>query len=290
MGTGQAQRVATEAANDVVTSWEADFLGDPTEDMDAAGFIKKLSPDGKFGQTIKVRIVPAMTSQSVANSASTTLTRVNLTTNNNTDRVVSGTSQLAYGVAAINRNVWNQVRDDAQMRSQYKHQLNRSMGEKIDTDVLANAALLSNVITQPDLDGVALAMGVGRVRKTAKSKAKLGEADYRLWVHPDEVGNAFRIPEIREYQIRGNTGSAATGTPVNVYGIKWDAHGLVYTSGTTAYCPLILNDAWFIAYNETAHALPDQLDGLTDWFIMVAEYATNELFDSSGLAFALTVP
>jgi hypothetical protein len=57
-----------------------------------------------------------------------------------------------------------------------------------------------------------------------------------------------------------------------------------------ALCPLILKDAWFLAYNETPHPLADQVDGLTDTFIVVAEYATFEEFDSSGVVFALTTP
>jgi hypothetical protein len=284
----QTIRISNEAANDVVTTWEADFLGDPTEDMECADFIRHLPVDGKFGQTIKVRIVPAMSTTTAATSSE--LMRSSLTTNINTDRVVTGTNKFVYSVVAVNQSTWNAIRDDSQAQKQYKQMLRYSMEEKIEADVLANAFNLSNQLPQADIDDALLRTGVGRLRKTAKRKAKLGQADIRLYVHPDEVANAMGINAIKEFQIRGGENMAATGKPVNTYGIKWDANAQVYNpSGTLAYCPLILEDAWFIAFNQTAAAIADQTDGFTDWFLFRADYATTELFDSSGVVFALTV-
>lgn len=284
---GNVVRISNEAANDVVTTWEAEFLGDPTEEMAAADFIRHLPVDGKFGQTVKVRIVPAMATQTAATSDQ--LIRINLTVNSNTDRVVTGTNKFVYSVVAVNHSTWNAVRDDAQMQKTYKQMLRYSMEEKIEADVLANAVNFSNQIVQPDINDAALAQAVGKLRKTAKRKAKLGEADIRLYVHPDEVANALVIASIREYQIRGNTGSAATGQPVNTYNIKWDGNAQVYTSAGTAYCPVILEDAAFIAFNQTAAAIADQTDGFTDWFLFRADYATTILFDTSAVVLALTV-
>src|SRR5262245_339831 len=289
-----ALRVGTEAANSVVTTWVNEFRLNPTEGMTVADFVDKPEVVGKFGQTIKVRFIPAITAssmQTVSNSSSTTLSRGNLTWIRNTDTVATGTSQMVYGAIAVNRNVWNQVRDNADYRSKQKQALSAGMTEKVDSDVFANAANLSNVITQADLDDAAFRNGHARLRKTAKGKIKLGETDIRLYIPPEEEQNALGIPALKEYQIRGNLGTAATGRSVDAYGIKWDVSGLVYTvGGVTAYCPLIIKDAWFLAYNETPHPLDDQADGLTDSFIVVAEYATFEEFDSSGVVFALTIP
>ena len=288
-----AIRVGNEAANDVVTTWVNEFKLNPTEDMLVADFVDKLPVDGKFGQTIKVRFIPYLgyaNMTTVSNAASqNTLSRPDLTWINNTDTVVTGTSSMVYGAIRVNRNVWNQVRDDSDYRAKQKKALSLGMGEKVDFDVFNGVSGFSQTITQADLDDAALRSGVGILRRTAKNKAKLGEADIRLYLHPNEVANAMGINAIKEYQIRGNAGAAATGSPVNTYGIKWDATGLVYQTGGAAYCPLMLKDALYIAYNETPHPLADQVDGLTDVFIVVGEYATGKEFDSSGVAFVLTV-
>lgn len=289
-----ALRVGTEAANSVITTWTNEWKLNPTEGAMVGDFIEKPPVVGRFGQTIKIRKLVAILGtnmQTIANSSSTTYNRAGLTTINNTDEVVSGTSGMVYGAITVNRNVWNQVRDDADYRSKQKAALAAGMVEKVDADIFANAANLSNVITQADLDDAALRVGYGRLRKTAKSKVKLGETDVRLYIPAEEAANAMGIAAIKEYQIRGSAGTAATGSPVNAYGIKWDVSGLVYNpTNLLAYCPLIIKDAWFIAFNETPHPMADQIDGLTDTFIVVAEYATNELFDSSGVVFALTTP
>ena len=288
-----AIKVGTEAANSVVTTWTNEWKLNPTEGMMVADFVDKPQVVGKFGQTIKVRFIPAILAgnmQTISNSSIATFNRAGLTTINQNDTVVTGTSAMVYGAITVNRNVWNQVRDDSDYRAKQKAALNAGMVEKVDTDVFANAANLSNVITQADLDDAILRNGYGRLRKTAKGKVKLGETDVRLYIPPEEAGNALGIAAIREYQIRGSVGAAATGSPVNAYGIKWDVSGLVYNPSGVALCPLILKDAWFLAYNETPHPLADQVDGLTDTFIVVAEYATFEEFDSSGVVFALTTP
>lgn len=282
------------AANSIVTTWTNEWKLNPTEGAMVGDFVEKPPVVGKFGQTIKIRKIPAILASNmstVSNSAATTLNRSNLNWIQQDDTVVSGTSNMVYGAIAVNRNVWNQVRDDADYRAKQKAALAAGMVEKVDFDIFANAQNLSNVITQADLDDAALRNGYGRLRKTAKGKVKLGETDVRLYLPPEEAANAMGIAAIKEYQIRGSAGTAATGQPVNAYGIKWDVSGLVSTvAGTTAYCPLIIKDAWFVAFNETPHPLSDQVDGLTDNFIIVAEYATNELFDSSGVVFALTIP
>ena len=284
----QSLRISTEAANDVVTTWEAEFLGDPTEEMASADFIRHLPVDGKFGQTIKVRIVPAMATTTAATSAD--LNRTALTTNTNTDRVVTGTNKFVYSVVTVPHSTWNAIRDDAQAQKTYKQMLRYSMEEKIEADVLANAINFSNQIAQADINDAALAQSIGKLRKTAKRKAKLGEADIRLYVHPDEVANALQIASIREYQIRGEAGAAATGRPVNTYNIKWDGNAQVYNpSGVLAYCPVMLEDALFIAFNQTPAAIADQLDGFSDWFLFRADYATTILFDTSAVVLALTV-
>lgn len=289
-----AIKVGTEAANSVVTTWTNEWKLNPTEGAMVGDFVDKPQVVGKFGQTIKVRFIPgifASNMQTISNASGTTFNRSGLTTINQNDTVVTGTSNMVYGAITVNRNVWNQVRDDADYRAKQKAALAAGMVEKVDSDIFANAVNLSNTITQADIDDAALRNGYGRLRKTAKGKVKLGETDVRLYLPPEEAGNALGIAAIREYQIRGNAGSAATGSPVNAYGIKWDVSGLVYNpTGITAYCPLILKDAWFIAFNETPHPLADQVDGLTDTFITVAEYATFEEFDSSGVVFILTTP
>lgn len=282
------------AINDIVTTWTNEFKRSPTEDSQVADFVEKLPSSGKFGGLIKARIIPAISAGSfneIAQTNQTNMVLSALSTVANADTVVTGTAKYVYGAISVNKDVWNTIRDDSDYRANQKMALKLGMGEKLDTDVFANAFSLSNTITQADLDDAALRTGVGRLRKTAKNKAKLGEADIRLFLPPEEVANAMGIAAIKEYQIRGSLGAAATGSPVNAYGIKWDASGLVYTvGGVTAYAPLILKDAWFLCFNETPHPLADQVNGLTDNFIMVADYATNELFDSSGVVFVLTIP
>jgi len=52
--------------------------------------------------------------------------------------------------------------------------------------------------------------------------------------------------------------------------------------------PLLLKDAWAIAWNEKPHLLDVQVDGLVDFYIGYAEVGFCEWFDSSGVALITT--
>jgi hypothetical protein len=193
-----------------------------------------------------------------------------------------GTSAMVYGAITVNRNTWNQVRDDSDYRAKQKTALSAGMTEKVDADVFANAANLSNVITQADLDDAALRNGYGRLRKTAKGKIKLGETDVRLYLPPEETANAMGIAAIKEYQIRGTIGSAVNAQ-MNAYGLIWRESGLIVPNLGNFYNPLLLKDAWALAWNEKPHMLDVQIDGLVETWINYSEYGVCEWFDSSGV-------
>ena len=285
-----ANRVATENVNDVVTTFAREVGLNPTEGMRAASFVHRPEVDGKFGQTVKVRkIVGQRNTQAVSNSSSATFNVAGMTFNANVDEVVTGTSGLVYNSMQINRNVWNQIRDDATFRAGYRKMLLAGMEEKLETDVLANAVNLSNTVVNADLTDDVLRTLAQKLRISAMDKYRFGESDVRLYVDTSEFANALGIATIKEYQIRGNLGAAASGQMVNAYGIKWDVSTLVYKAAGSAYNPLMLSDASFLVFNEELHMLADQQNGIADILTAVMEYATGEYFDSSGAVAVTTV-
>ena len=87
-----------------------------------------------------IKAILASDISTVSNSASTTLNRAGINFIQKDDEVVTGTSNMVYGAISVNRNVWNQIRDDADFRAKQKATLNAGMVEKVDFDIFANAS------------------------------------------------------------------------------------------------------------------------------------------------------
>ena len=64
--------------------------------------------------------------------------------------------------------------------------------------------------------------------------------------------------------------------------------GNVYTNGASYFNPLLLKDAWALAWNEKPHILDVQMDGLVENYIAYTEYGVCEWFDASGVALVTT--
>ena len=81
--------------------------------------------------------------------------------------------------------------------------------------------------------------------------------------------------------------AAGSSSPlaIEVVGLRkeFGAHVAVDDVGTVLN-PLLLKDAWALAWNEKPHLLDVQTDGLTEVFIAYAEYGVCEWFDSSGVS------
>ena len=267
-------------------TWDAEVGLNPTEETKIADWVEQPIGAQKFGNTLYLRKIPVAT----ANTATpgTHNIRGSLNWNTTTEARVSASAVQKYSATGIERSLLNRAIDDAQFRNGYKTQLLASIKEAIDTDIFALAAGLSATEAGADLDDAMLRSGLGQLVLNAKGKVKDGTQKL-LVVHPREFKNALNIPAIKEYQIRGTIGAAVTGT-LNAYGVMWRESGLVFVSAGTAYMPLILKDAFALAFNEKPNIMDVQFDGLTENFIAVTGYGTCEWFDSSGVSLNVTIP
>ena len=98
----------------------------------------------------------------------------------------------------------------------------------------------------------------------------------------------MRLCPARRRTVAGTDRGTPVDAQMNAYGLIWRESGNVLSSGGTYYNPLLLKDAWALAWNEQPHMLDVQTDGLADVFICYAEYAVCEWFDSSGVSLNVT--
>lgn len=272
------------------TIWSSELGFDPVEETKIADWVAEPNGVQKFGTALKLRKLPVMTIQrydTVTPPISTnTGQRASLTYNTATAATVTASAVGRYSAVALDKSYLNQIVDDAQFRSGYKKQLTAVLNEGVDIALFALASSLSNTVSQADIDDAMVRTALGTLATNAKNKFNESSAKL-LVVHPGELKNVWNIPAIKEYQIRGTIGSAVNAQ-MNAYGLVWRESGNVLNSAGSYYNPLLLKDAWALAWNEKPHILDVQMDGLQEHYIGYEEFGVAEWFDASGVALVTT--
>ena len=269
------------------TTYDSEFGLDPSEEAVIAGFIAKPVGTSMIGNSLVLRKVAAHTASKYSGTSGLP---ANLTGTGNTEAQVSTTLAYAYVMCELDENALTRLVDEGNYRNALRKQMAAAVNSQIDYDIFGLAAGLSLSESGADINETLYLAAYGKLVKAAKGKVKVGQTDVRLFVHPDELKNVMAMSAAREYQIRGNEGTAATGQLVTTYGVKIAESGNVNVSGgTTANQPLIIKDAFAIGYNRTPSFLAEQADGIVTRFIFRAEYGVCEWFDSSGVNLATTV-
>lgn len=266
-------------------TWDAEIKVNPTEETKIADFVAQPIGAEKFGNTIYLRKVPAMTAQSTTDNTSRASA---LTYNSAATERVSGTAVMKYSAVELEDSFLSQAIDDGNVRAAFKKQLMASIKEAIDTSLFTLASGLSHTQAGAALDDGMLRAGLGQLDLYAKNKVD-DDTVKLLVIHPTQYANALNIPALKEYQIRGTEGSAVSGKLAG-FGIRFRRSGLVYLSGGVTYCnPLILEDAFALAWNIKPRMKDAQMqDGILERFIAQTEYAALEWFDSSGVSLNIT--
>lgn len=278
---------ATEAANILKEIWAPEFGLDPVEEDVITKMVAEPVGSQKFGNKLHLRKIKAMTAQTLGTS--TLGLKSDLTYNTNTEEEVTVTPVFRYAGVQYAPHTLSRIIDDDNFRAGQRKMLMSAIGAQRATDLLSLAASASQVINNADINEDQLVEGIGKMSEFAKGKFILGETPLNLVLHPREVKNYLKIASVREYQIRGNEGSAASGRAVNTYNIRMRESGLVYNPAGTAYQPLLLKDAWAIAHNIPAEMLEPERDGLALTVLIQTEYGYAEWFDSSIICLSNTV-
>ena len=268
---------ATEALAFLEETWGSQWYMNPTEKAKVADYV--LQPESrKVGNKLHLRKVKTIVASE--GSAGASLKRDNLTFSNNTEEEVTASPVFAYAGVQIPEITLLRTKEDGALRAAYRKMISAALNVKLDTALFALAPYASVSESGTDIDD-----GMYRRLHKKLKKSSLGKFDEtavkRFFIHTDEVDAAMDVPALKQYDIRGQQGAAVSGELVTTYGIKTVDSSLVYNTGGTAYQPLMLPDAWALAYNRKPSFEEPQKDGF-DWFLMAAmEYAVAELFDSS---------
>lgn len=266
-------------------TWDAEIGLDPVEETKIADWVEQPVGGQKFGNNLYLRKLPALAASTYTSSATNGL-RANLSWQVSGDTRVSAAATLKYSAVGLEKSLLNRAVDDSNIRNAFRKQLMASIREGIDISLFALASSLSSTVSQADIDDAMVRTGLGQLATNAKGKFTEDSAKL-LVVHPTELKNVWNIPAIKEYQIRGTIG-AAVNAKLNAYGLVWRESGNVLLSAGSYYNPLLLKDAWALAWNEKPHIMDVQPEGLTENYIAVAEYGVCEWFDSSGVALVTT--
>lgn len=275
-----AYNPVTQANDSLKTVWDAEFGLEPTEETKIADWVETPLGGQKFGQTMKLRKIPTVAANTYTASTTAGL-RSGLTGNSSAGVTVSANAVSKVSMVSFDLAILNQVVDDANLRNGFKKQMSAGIREAVDTSLFALASSLSSTVSQADFDDAMVRTMLGQLATNAKGKFS-ESAPKLLVVNPTELKNVWNIPAIKEYQIRGTIG-AAVNAKLNAYGLIWRESGLITPNLGSYYNPLLLKDAWALAWNEKPHILDVQMDGIVENWICYAEYAVAEWFDSSGV-------
>jgi len=265
--------------------WSPEWGLDPVEETKIADWVEEPIGTQKFGNKLNLRKIPAIAAQAFS-STSTAGLRTNLTGHTAEATTVTADPAGRYCAIGIDRALANRCVDDGNLRAGYRKQGMAGLWTAMDVVGFALAANLSSTVSQADIDDAMVRTALGQLATNAGNKFTEGSGKL-LVVHPSELKNVWNIPAIKEYQIRGNIGSAVN-LKLDAYGLMWRESGSVFSSAGSYYNPLLLKDAWAIAWNEKPHLLDVQVDGLVDFYIGYAEVGFCEWFDSSGVALITT--
>lgn len=266
-------------------TWDAEMGLDPTEETKIADWVEQPVGAQKFGNSLYLRKLPAIAASTYSSTSSAGL-RANLTWTTSGETRVQASATMKYGAVGLDRAVLNRAVDDGNLRSGLRKQLMAGVREGIDISLFALASSLSATESGAAIDDAMVRSALGQLATNAKGKFTTDAAKL-LVVHPTQLKNVWNIPAIKEYQIRGTIG-AAVNAQLNAYGLVWRESGNVLNSAGTYYNPLLLKDAWALAFNEQPHILDVQPEGLTENYIAVTEFGVCEWFDSSGVSLNIT--
>ena len=266
-------------------TWDAEIGLDPVEETKIADWVQQPVGAQKFGNTLYLRKLPAFAASTYSSDNDAGL-RAQLTWTTTGESRVSAAAVTKYSAVGIDSATLNRAVDDGNIRAAFRKQLMAAIKEGVDISLFALATSLSATEAGAAIDDAMVRSGLGQLATNSKGKFTEG-ASKLLVVHPTQLKNVWNIPAIKEYQIRGTIGSAVNAQ-MNAYGLVWRESGNVVNSGGTYYNPLLLKDAWALAWNEKPHLLDVQLDGLTENFIAVTEFGVCEWFDSSGVSLNIT--
>jgi len=266
-------------------TWDAEFGLNPTEETKIADWVEQPVGAQKFGNTLYLRKLPSYTAKTYTSDADNGL-RAGLTWETATLERVSAASVIKYVAIGVDKALLNRAVDDGNLRSGLKKQGSAAVREGVDISLFALAASLSQTETGAAIDDAMVRSALGQLAGSAGGKFNDSSAKL-LVVTPAELENVWNIPAIKEYQIRGTVG-AAVNAKLNAYGLVWRESGNVYESAGVSYNPLILKDAFALAWNEKPHVMDTQFDGITENFIFVTDFGVCEWFDSSGVSLNTT--
>lgn len=274
-----AIRTSNEAAQILKEVWDSQFALDPTEEAIVAPLVAEPVGTQKIGKKLHLRKIAAITAQTA--SGSSHLVADNLTYSTNTEAEVTVSPTAYYAAIELNPDTLNQIIDDGNAIAGWRKQMLAALDEKIDSTLLNLASSASLTEASASLDDATWRAAVAKLAKNAKRKFRIGKTPYNLILHPDVLASALNIPALKEYQIRGNSGSATSGSLVTTYGANIEESGLVLVSGGVKYNPLMIQDAWALGWNQKPKMLESQMDGLVMRFVAYTEFGCAEWFDSS---------
>ena len=259
-------------------TWDAELGLNPTEETKIADWVTRPVGAQKFGNTLYLRKIPTVTSNTYTSHASNGRLE-NLTPSTTALERVSASAVMRYGLVSLDRAILNRTVEDGALRAGFRKQLMASIKEGIDSALFTLAASASATEAGAAIDDAMVRSALGQLATNSKGKFTEDSAKL-LVVDPTQLKNVWNIPAIKEYQIRGTIG-AAVNAKLNAYGLVWRESGLVYDNAGVTYNPLLLKDGWALAFNEEPHILDVQFDGITENFIAVEEHGVCEWFDSS---------
>jgi hypothetical protein len=283
---------ATQAANILREVWDSQFTLDPTEEAIVAPLVAEPVGVQKIGKKLHLRKIGTMTSSvqtiGTPSTSTATLASDNLTYHTNTEQEVTVTPTAYYVGIELNPDMLNQIIDDGNAIAGWRKQMLAALDEKIDSTLLALAQSSTYTESGAALDDAIWRAAVAKLAKNAKRKFRIGKTPYNIILHPDVLSQALNIPALKEYQIRGNSGSATSGQLVTTYGANIEESGLVLSDAGTKYNPLFIQDAWCLGWNQKPKMLESQQDGLIMRFLAYTEFGVASWYDTSIVSVNIT--
>lgn len=271
-----------EAASALRSMWDAEFKLTAMEEGVIHPDIPRSSAE-KIGDAMYVRIVPFLTAQTLSSTGDADLG--GLTADTGAITRVSTTPNRRYVAVGfpIHTTAALLGSDNANLRSAYRQQMRTTLDGAMDATAGALAGSLSVIKGPGNFDKATLLDMDQTLRTNGANHVKNGTVTY-LKYSPTQSKYLKAISEIMNADARGGADNPnVSGVLVKAWGIALAETGNIYFSGGNYWNMLFVGSAFAKGFNYEPGLLPEQTNGLADFFIGYAEYGFVECFDSDAV-------
>jgi len=277
-------RPGTEGASALKSRWDAVFRTKANEEMTIANDFDTPAGVEMIGDTLYIRIVPAITAQTLAGTSEGT----SPTYHTGTITRVSDTPTFGYGAVELPDHLITRLgqADAAQLEAKYRSQLLAALDVQVDYDAGGLGPGISTVKGPGNFDKTQILDMQTSLATNAKDHYKAGQTECHLKYHPSQIKYVGNIAEFANANTRGGADNPnVKGVILKAWGMTFAETGNINLSAGNYWNMMFVRSFAVLAWNRKPFVKPAQDFELTKRILAECDFCTLEVFDEDAVAF-----